>query len=109
MSISLWVFASPILLIAGLIPWALWYRRGFPSAREKEAGTYANHFVHVNEDRSVRELTRDERDFLNMKFYPSDGSRPYIKNSYGQTTPDGKVSGFLLRKRLPRSLPIAER
>lgn len=108
MSISLWLFASPILLIVGVLPWALWRRRGFPSAREKDAGTYADHFIYVNEDGSARALTLDERDYLNTKFYPTDGGRPYIKPSYGQRAPDGKIGGFLLRRRLPRRVPVSE-
>src|SRR5262249_9311890 len=106
MAIILWLFASPVLLLTGILLWALWARRGFPREREKDAGTYADHFVCVNEDGSARELRHDERDYLNTKFHPTDGGRPYIKNNY-QTTPDGKVSGFLLRKRLPRRVPIS--
>lgn len=76
--------------------------------RDMKAGTYANRFIYVNEDGSARALTPDERNYLNTKFYPSDGSRPYVKSRYDQTTPDGRISGFLLKKRLPRRIQVKE-
>jgi hypothetical protein len=108
MAIILWLFASPVLLLTGILLWALWTRRGFPHEREKDAGTYADHFVYVKEDGSARQLTADERNHLNTKFHPTDGGRPYIKYCYGKIAPDGKISGYLLRKRLPRHVPIAD-
>jgi predicted metal-dependent hydrolase len=91
---------------------ALWYWvrhvAGWPSMKEIQAGTYADHFVYVNDDGSVRELTPEERDYLNTEFHPNDGNRPYIKDRYRDRTPDGKLSGFLLRKRVPRGIPISK-
>ena len=108
MTILLWIAAIPICLLVGGALWTLWLGRGFPNEREKEAGTFADHFVYVNENGTARELSADERSYLNTKFYPTDGNRPYIKDSYRQRTPVGDISGYLLKKRLPRRVHVGE-
>src|SRR5437763_5138126 len=69
--------------------------------REKANGTYARQFIHVNEDGTVRELTGDEIKHLNTEYEVLDGARPYIKSRYKQRTPDGKIWGYLRRRKLP--------
>jgi hypothetical protein len=101
-----WLAAIPFALAVGVL-WLFWTTRGWPGGHEKDAGTYANHFIYVNEDGTARELTADEKAYLNTKFHPGDGARPYIKERYGERTPDGKISGFLLRRRLPRRIQVA--
>jgi hypothetical protein len=95
-------------LSAGLIVGGILLMRRLERAndREREAGTFANRFIYINEDGSARALSPDERSYLNTKFHPTDGNRPYIKSRYGQRTPDGKISGYLLKKRLPRRIPV---
>jgi len=61
----------------------------------------ADEFVYVNQDGSVRELSRDERKYLSQDFHPGDGGRPYIKTSYESQDGWGSISGFLPRKRVP--------
>jgi len=76
-------------------------------ARERAAkanGTFSMGFVWVEDDGSVRDLTADEHKYLNTEFHPGDGARPYVKSSYESKTPDGRIGGFLLRRRLPRTL-----
>jgi hypothetical protein len=97
--ILLW-FAAAVICLIGVV--LLWLGRGAPSEKQKDMGTFANYFTYVNEDGTARELTPDEKDYLNTRFYPSDSGRPYIKGSYHQTTPDGKISGYLLKNSLPR-------
>ncbi|MCB0495106.1 MAG: hypothetical protein KDC79_03140 [Cyclobacteriaceae bacterium] len=58
----------------------------FPSLKSK--------FVYMEEDGSVRELTKDEKEYLNEDFEYNDGNRPYIKSNYWQKTPDNKKDGF---------------
>ena len=58
-------------------------------------------YVHVELDRTVRELDSDEQEYLKEVFHPNDGARPYIKSNYWQKTPDGKIDGFLKRIRVP--------
>ena len=58
-------------------------------------------YVYVEDDGSVTELTKEDRDYLVQKFHPGDGNRPYIKLNYWQRTPDKKLGGFLRRIRVP--------
>jgi hypothetical protein len=102
-----WLAADLLVLIGGGVLWLLWEARGYPSEREKGAGTHADHFIYVNEDGTARDLTVDEKDYLNTRFHAADGARPYIKSRYRQLTPDRKISGYLLRSRLPPSVPVA--
>jgi len=66
----------------------------------------ADDFVYVNQDGSVRELSPDEREYLSETFHPADGARPYIKTSYESRDGWGSVSGFLLRKQIPRQIVV---
>jgi predicted metal-dependent hydrolase len=106
----MWEIAGGIVAAFALAALWFWVRfiAGRPSFDEKKTGTFADHFVWVNDDGSVRELTPDERDYLNTEFHPNDGARPYIKDRYRDRTPDGRLGGFLLRKRVPRGIPIAK-
>jgi hypothetical protein len=58
-------------------------------------------YVYVCEDGTYRELSADERFYLETLFHPADGGRPYVKNSYASRTPIGKIGGFLRRDKLP--------
>lgn len=78
----------------------------WPPLRPKEDGFK---YVHVDYDGSVRELYPEEVEHLSQKYDGADGSRPYIKNSYEQKTPDGKISGYILRRRVPKDMTIIKR
>lgn len=65
-------------------------------------------FVYVENDGTVRELDKDEIDYLQTEFEPTDGARPYIKSSYDQLTPDKKILGFLHRNKVPKNVEIIE-
>jgi len=93
----------PILYILGaiILVWIL-FRRAFP-LRLPSKGFQ---FVHVENDGTVRELDKEEQDYLVEVFHPNDGARPYIKMNYWEKTPDGKLHGFLQRNRVPWWLKI---
>lgn len=63
-------------------------------------------FVYVENDGTVRELYKEEIEYLQTEFEPTDGARPYIKSSYDQLTPDKKITGFLHRSKVPREIEI---
>ena len=63
-------------------------------------------FVYVNQDGSVRELSPDEREYLAQEFDPGDGGRPYIKSSFASKDGWGSISGFLLRRQVPRQVVV---
>ncbi len=71
--------------------------------RKREPGF---EYVYVELDGSVRELYNDEVEYLKEEFHPNDGNRPYIKYSYKDLTPSGKISGFIRRRRVPRHIAI---
>ena len=79
------------------------YLRHFAPLRKIEDGF---EYVFVNDDGSVRELTEDERKYLKQVFHPNDGAPPYIKSRYNQLTPDGRLSGFIARRRVPSRIKI---
>lgn len=90
---------SGIVLILGLIV----YLRFFVPLRPKEPGF---EYVYVNEDGTVSELNEEDVEYLETEFSPADGARPYIKSRYNQRTPDNKISGFILRRRVPKRIQI---
>jgi hypothetical protein len=77
----------------------------YPLLRKKEPGFK---YVYVENDGRVREVSKEDEDYLTQKFEGADGNRPYIKMSYHQKTPDGKLSGFINRRRVPKDIEIRE-
>ncbi len=92
-----------ILIVIFII--ARFYFRHIYSLRSRGKGF---EFVYVENDGVVRELDEAEQVYLSEKFYPTDGNRPYIKTRYKQLTPDGKISGFIRRVRVPKRIEIKE-
>lgn len=88
-----------ILVTAGLLV----YLRYFIPLRPSELGF---EYVYVNEDGTVSELSDEDVEYLKTEFSPADGARPYIKSRYRQLTPDKKISGFILRKQVPKKIEI---
>ena len=74
--------------------------------RQKANGTYSRKFIYVNEDGTAHELSPDQIEHLNTEYQFGDGNRPYIKSRYKQLTPDGKIWGYLPRRKLPRRIRI---
>ena len=79
------------------------YFKYFRPLRPKENGF---EFVYVENNGNIRELKNEEIEYLKEKFQPNDGGRPYIKTSYKALTPDGKISGFIYRIRVPKKITI---
>lgn len=79
------------------------YLRYFIPLRPKENGF---EYVSVELDGSVRELNEEEKGYLKTKFELADGARPYIKSRYNELTPDGKIWGYISRRRVPKRITI---
>jgi hypothetical protein len=79
------------------------YLRYFFPLRPKKPGF---EYVYVNEDGTVSELEEEDVEYLKTEFSPADGGRPYIKSYYKQLTPDRKISGFILRNKVPKKIEI---
>ena len=80
----------------------------FSIISSKEAKLEPYPFVYVENSGAYRELSIKDKQYLEEKFYPTDGNRPYVKNRYRSKTPDGKMSGFLKRNKLPKGLAAGE-
>lgn len=96
--ITIGVVVGAIILGIGIV-----YLRYFIPLRPQENGF---EYVHVNDDGTVRELYKDEVEYLNEEFHPTDGARPYIKSRYKSLTPDKRMSGFIQRNRVPKKVEI---
>jgi hypothetical protein len=77
---------------------------GYAIVGENEAASDPYPYVYVNSDGSAREIHRDERQYLQTRFLPMDGARPYVKDNYLQKNGWGEISGFLHRSKLPSGL-----
>lgn len=64
-------------------------------------------YVYVEDDGSVRDLAIEEIEYLDTDFLPNDGGRPYIKGRYSQRTPDGRLGGYLPRRKVPSRRRLA--
>ena len=76
----------------------------FAVVSEQEAQIEPYPYVYVEEDGSYRELVAGEKMYLQERFHPGDGARPYVKHAYQSRTPDGKIKGFCARAYLPKGL-----
>jgi hypothetical protein len=94
----LWLLT--ILTASGIV-WLLYATR----RRRPDDGGFS--FVYVEDSGGAREVTLDERKYLEAVYYPDDGGRPYIKFRYESRAPDGRLGGFLKRRQLPQRVAIA--
>lgn len=91
------------LIALALGAFATWFAIQTRPRRKEEPGFK---YILINDDGSARELGAEEREYLNTKFLPGDGARPYIKFRYESLTPDGRLTGFLRRRQLPKRIQI---
>jgi hypothetical protein len=95
-----------ILLIsfAFAIGYGLWRMTEIPIRRWRES---AFDYVYVDDDGNARELNAEEEDYVTTALFPDDEERFQIKPRYESQTPDGRLRGYLKRRRLPRKLAVA--
>jgi hypothetical protein len=79
---------------------------GYAIVEKNGSGVDPYPYVYVNADGGARELHPDERDYLETRFQPGDGNRPYIKSSYSKRNGWGELAGFLKRSQLPSEIVI---
>ena len=63
--------------------------------------------VYINADGSGRELTDDEKKYVDTEFSAFDGARPYIKGHYEQRNGWGELNSYLKRTEVPEGVPIS--
>lgn len=93
------------ILVPCLAGGLLVYFRFVAPLRKKEAGY---DFVFVEDDGTVRELYFDEVRYLEEPFGPGEKARPSIKKRYDERNSEGKLSGFILRRRVPKEIEIVK-
>jgi hypothetical protein len=78
-----------------------------PVVSPEEAAQEPYPYVYVQDDGSIRELDKSEREYLETPFFGSDtGCKPYVKSDYFQTNPDGLIRGFCHRNDLPNKVVL---
>jgi len=82
--------------------------KNFSIISSQEAKIEPYPFVYVEDSGAYRELSIEDKQYLEEKFDPIDGNRPYVKNRYSSKTPNGKMRGFLKRNKLPKGLAAGE-
>ena len=78
----------------------------FSIVTQQAAGQIPYSYVFVEDDASVRELSPDEKSYLETPFLPLDGGRPAVKDSYGSRNGWGSVRGFCQRSKIPTKVEI---
>jgi hypothetical protein len=96
------VIGLPLLAVVAYLVWFFWQTR----PRRPKEEEYPH--VHVEDDGSAREVTTDERAYLETKFHPADGARPYVKLRYESLNDWGSITGYLPRRQLPKNILIAQ-
>lgn len=100
--VTLGIVGLLVLAVVMYLAWFYWQTR---PRRPKEDGYQ---YIWVEEDGSAREVTADEREYLETKFLPDDSGRPYIKLRYETLDGWGSISGYLPRRQLPKNIAIAQ-
>ena len=76
----------------------------FAVVSEKESKKTPYPYIYLEDNGIYREIDAEERKYLEERFHPADGARPYVKFGLYSMTPDGKIGGYLARAKLPRGL-----
>ncbi len=76
----------------------------FAVVSEEESKQTPYPYIYVEDNGTYREIDEEERKYLEERFHPGDGARPYVKFGLYSMTPDGKIGGFLKRTKLPRDI-----
>jgi len=81
---------------------------GFPEVNKEEEKQIPYPYVYVNDNGSFRELTKEDKEYLQEKYHPADSGRPYVKQRYKSKTPTGNIRGFCKRSKIPKGLIVGE-
>ncbi|MCE5280126.1 MAG: hypothetical protein ABFD92_05995 [Planctomycetaceae bacterium] len=82
--------------------------RKHPVVTPEQATQTPYPYVYVNYNGTVRELHKDEREYLEQAFSPFDGGRPYVKTSFEAKDGCGCISGFCHRSEIPPHIAIGD-
>ena len=97
-------------IFAGLVVvFILWLAyQTFWTSRRMRPSEDGFEFVRVNSDKSVRELSPEEKEYLSEEFSGGDGGRPYIKSNFEDLDGWNSFAGFIKRSLVPQEINIVE-
>lgn len=78
----------------------------FRVVTESEAKQDPYPYVWVDAQGGVRELSANEKQFLETPFSPGDGGAPFTKSVYQQKNGWGNLRGFCRRIHIPKRIEI---
>ena len=96
------VCAVFLMAFALVIGFGLWRLIEFPIRRGRES---VFDYVYVDDQGRARELDDDEKEFVTCTIIP-DETNLYIKPEYQSRRSDGRLSGYLRRRQLPRNVSV---
>lgn len=79
-----------------------------PVVSQKQVMNDPYPYVYIDHQGVLRELTPEERQYLETPYQPADGDRPYVKLGPYSRTPDGSLRGFVRRSKLPRRAQLGK-
>jgi hypothetical protein len=89
-----------LICLAFHIGYGLWRLIEIPARRSRES---VFDYVYVDDDGSARELNTEEDELVTTTLFPGDDMHFFIKPRYESLSPDGRLSGYLRRTRLPHN------
>src|ERR1043166_4814720 len=93
-----------LMVFAFAIGFGLWRVIEIP-LRKWRAATFD--YGYVDEDGNGRELNAAEEEFVSTAIFLNDDTDRYIKSEYESLPANGRLAGYLQRRRLPRQIPVA--
>jgi hypothetical protein len=92
-----------VMVFAFAIGFGLWRVVEIPLRKWRES-TFD--YVYVEEDGNVRELTASEEEFVSAEVFAGGDADRLIKSDYKALTADGRLAGYIQRRRLPRAVRV---
>ena len=93
-----------LMVFAFAIGFGLWRVVEVPLRKRRDS---IFDYVYVDEQGQARELTAAEEEFVSTAIFPHGDADRLIKSDYDALTADGRLSGYIQRRRLPREVRIA--
>ncbi|MGH9972211.1 MAG: hypothetical protein ACREBG_31075 [Pyrinomonadaceae bacterium] len=94
-----------LMLFAFALGFGLWRAVEIPLRRWRDS---AFDYVYVDDNGNVRELNAAEEEYVTTAIFLDDDADQYIKPRYESLTRDGRLSGYLRRRQLPRKIHVGQ-
>lgn len=91
------------MTVAFAIGFGLWRVVEIPLRRWRES---AFDYVYIDDNGNARELNAVEDEYVTTALFPDEDADQFIKPRYESATADGRLSGYLKRRQLPRKIRV---